>query len=595
MALMFLTRSKNKRSNVKLSHVSPTTLAPGNLIPASFVRIVAGDKVRFNPSIFVQAFPMNAPLVNGFKICLEYFFIPDRIYNMDANLDFQGVANDPYDVKYPMFPSGSFNSILDNGSLTLSSSSLSDFASYIPAPGSLADYVGYPVGSIQRYEPGGIRHSALKALAYIDTVLEYYVVPSCDTIPTAYVGNYDDLLTNPQQEVRLRIVDIQNFIRSVKTSSDPAKSFINASSAYPSYVGQQKFGSWKWLCSRQSIFQRALPAYYLEAWMKTSNYTDSNVKVDDNGDGSISFRNISTASHIQRWLDLFGAGSGRMSDALEAQFDIAQVHKSNVPLFLGADRAFLGSNVIYQTTGAGSADSPLGAFAGQAADGKSFKTRTFDFNENGYFMVMISLVPDVIYTRGLDPMLNIESFGDMYAPALDNIAMEPLMLQTLDYSPTITKITSSAEGAVIQFDPDSFQKSTVTKSVGYVPAWSEYMQVVSRAHGRLTTDLKYWILGRDYGDSFELGADENFLKFVQFVGDQLKAGKISPEHAEQISALLYNSQRTGSVDYDPYIKANAYNDVFADTSNEAQNFVVSFTADMIANREKSKVNVATTL
>lgn len=593
MALMFLTRSKNKRSNVKLSHVSPTTLAPGNLIPASFVRIVAGDKVRFNPSIFVQAFPMNAPLVNGFKICLEYFFIPDRIYNMDANLDFQGVANDPYDVKYPLLPSGS-SPYLTEGVLGFSASALADIASYIPAPGSLADYVGYPVGSVQENSNSDPRHSAFKALAYIDTVLEYYVAPNCDTIPSAFVGNYDDLLTNPQQEIRWKISDMQNFIRSVKTSNDPANAFVNASNAQPSYVGYYKFGSWKWLCSRQSIFQRALPAYYLEAWMKTSNYTDSNVTVITDGDGRIAFRNITTASHIQRWLDLFAAGSGRMSDVLEAHFDVAQVHKSNVPLFLGADRAFLGSNVIYQTTGAGSVDSPLGAFAGQAADGKSFKTRSFDFNENGYFMVMVSLVPDVIYTRGLDPMLEIKSLGDMYDPALDNIAMEPLMLQTLDYSPTLTTIKFSDDG-VKQLEFSSVQKETDTKSVGYVPAWSEYMQVVSRAHGRLTTDLKYWILGRDYGDPFELGADASFQSVIDFIASELQKGTITPEQAEQFSAMLYNAQRTGSVDYDPYIKANAYNDVFADTSNEAQNFVVSFSADMTANREKSKVNVATTL
>lgn len=594
MALMFLTRSKNKRSNVKLSHVSPTTLAPGNLIPASFVRIVAGDKVRFNPSIFVQAFPMNAPLVNGFKICLEYFFIPDRIYNMDANLDFQGVANDPYDVKYPLLPSGSYDSIeASTGRCSVSMSDLGAFAKNVVAPGSLADYLGFPVGCIQRHSAGDLCFVALKALAYIDTVLEYYAVPSCDTIPSAYIGN--SAFEDSTQEVRWRIADLQNFIRSVKTSKDPANAFIGASESYPSYAGQYKFGSWPWFCSRQSIFQRALPAYYLEAWMKKSNYTDSNVKVEDNVDGSISFRNISTASHIQRWLDLFGAGSGRMSDALEAQFDIAQVHKSNVPLFLGADRAFLGSNVIYQTTGAGSADSPLGAFAGQAADGKSFKTRTFDFNENGYFMVMISLVPDVIYTRGIDPMLGMKTFGDMYAPALDNIAMQPLMRHTLDFVPTILSLSYAQDNSV--FDFNDLQVNTKNQSVGYVPAWSEYMQQVSRAHGRLVTDLRYWILGRDYGSRFSLFASDsdNFKQFVDAVSKAESSGKITPEQAEQIYALLYVSEKPSTQDYDPYIKANAYNDVFADTSNEAQNFVVSFTADMMANREKSKVNVATTL
>ena len=73
---MFLSRRRNKRSNVNLNHCNPVDLAPGNLCPVSFVRIVNGDSVRFRPKSFVQAFPMNAPLVNGFKLCLEYFFVP---------------------------------------------------------------------------------------------------------------------------------------------------------------------------------------------------------------------------------------------------------------------------------------------------------------------------------------------------------------------------------------------------------------------------------------------------------------------------------------------------------------------------------------
>ena len=101
MGMMFLTRRRNKKSNVNLSHVSPTTLAPGNLIPISFTRIFAGDDLRFKPSAFVQAMPMNAPLVNGFKLCLEYFFVPDRLYNWDLLMDNTGVTDDPDNVKFP--------------------------------------------------------------------------------------------------------------------------------------------------------------------------------------------------------------------------------------------------------------------------------------------------------------------------------------------------------------------------------------------------------------------------------------------------------------------------------------------------------------
>lgn len=47
--------------------------------------------------------------------------------------------------------------------------------------------------------------------------------------------------------------------------------------------------------------------------------------------------------------------------------------------------------------------------------------------------------------------------------------------------------------------------------------------------------------------------------------------------------------------YSPYVISNAYNNVFADMSNQAQNFIVSFSASATVNREKGKTNVPTTL
>ena len=128
---MFLTRKRNRKSNVNLSHVSPTTLAPGNLIPISFIPIVAGDKLRFSPSAFVQAFPMNAPLINGFKICFEYFFIPTRLYNSNLLLDFTGTTDDPDSVKYPALAAKLVSASIDFSS----PENLVDAAASLTTPG----------------------------------------------------------------------------------------------------------------------------------------------------------------------------------------------------------------------------------------------------------------------------------------------------------------------------------------------------------------------------------------------------------------------------------------------------------------------------
>lgn len=600
MGLMFLSRRRNKRSNVNLNHCNPVDLAPGNLSPVSFVRIVNGDSVRFQPKSFVQAFPMNAPLVNGFKLCLEYFFVPDRLYNVDLALDLTDTTYDPSQVKLPYIyvQPGADTYETDPEDPSFVTSVVfnllkpEDTIQNIVAPGSLADFMNFPVGLFPTYlNEEDKKFNMLKMLGYLDIYYSYYVNAQIDTFPSALYGPARDEV-HGDDPVSFKVEQLRDLLKFVKTSS-PGTAPLSEWQALQPNAGTDRYllTTWSWLCSRASIFQRCLPPYYLEAWLKTSGYVDTEIKVDLDEDGrSISFRNISQTSHVQRWMDLAMGGNGRYSDYLNNQFDVSRVRNSTSPIFLGSDRQYLGSKVIYQTTGFADSASPLGSFAGQASGGDVFKERTFKFGENGYFVVMASLVPDTIYYRGLDPMLRDHSLADLYVPALDNIAMQPLMVEELDAAPRyygISKDTDNLFKARIRQDYNQIRNS----AVGYVPAWSQYMQVVSRAHGRLTTELGYWLLRREYGD--HIPETDDLKDFLARVAELGSSGKLSEADVETVSAFVEN-MRVG-FDDSPYIRPDAYNDVFADVSRTARNFVLTFAADMTVNREKGKVNVSNTL
>lgn len=603
--MMFLTRRRNKKSNVNLSHVSPTTLAPGNLIPISFTRILAGDDLRFKPSAFVQAMPMNAPLVNGFKLCLEYFFVPDRLYNWNLLMDNTGVTDDPDNVKFPQinayggWGTGRVSFTLNTESGARGAATL--IAQNVVQPGSLADYCGFPVGLLPTYNvvsdtDDRNKFSALKMLNVLDIFYHYYVNQQIENFPTASFTPTLNVGSEEERNVEYSVSMLRTFLDYVKRAPNPATAISQWTTENP--TGNPSFGTWTWFCSRASIFQRCLPPYYLESWLATSGYEDSEIKVDLDADGkSISFRNIAAQSHIQRWLDLALAGGSRYSDYINSQFDVSHLKHTTSPLYLGSDRQYLGSNVIYQTTGAGDSSSPLGAFAGQASGGETFRQRSYHFGENGYFVVMASLVPDVIYSRGMDPFNREKTLGDVYVPALDNIAMEPLMVEQVDALCALKSFTRSNTGEyTLNVVPD---KQTMNSALGYVPAWSKIMQNVSRAHGRLTTDLKYWLLTRDYGVDIDqigntgvVGPDvlKNFASELQTA---YQAGYISYEHLEALTSMVYRLQ--AQPNYTPYVLPNAYNDVFADVSNQAQNFVLTCTFSMTCNREKGKVNTPTTI
>lgn len=433
---MFLSRKRNKRSRINLNHVKAFTLAPGNLVPASFVRVFKGDEVDFSPSLFAQAMPMNAPLVNGFKMCLEYFFIPDRLYNFHLLSNESGITDDPEFVKFPLI-TAPVNSVGLSGAtsrITIPTSSTDDLltpakesAFNIVSPGSLADYLGFPVGLFPTFNSTNNTFNGVRMLGYLDIIYNYYVNQQISNIPTALLrgsripapGFAADGTVSP---FFYDISELQLFLQTVKSSLNPDTVIENWQnrSTRPT-KGRFSLGSWSWLCSRASIFQRCMPPYYLESWLATAGYDASEIIVDDESNGkSISFRNIAASSHVQRWMDLAMGGGSRYTDYENNQFDVGSLKNNMCPMFLGSDRQYLGSKVLYQTTGFGDASSPLGAFAGQAAGGESFKRRRFRFQETGHFMVMVSLVPDVIYNRGIDPFLRELTLADVYAPALDN-------------------------------------------------------------------------------------------------------------------------------------------------------------------------------
>ena len=525
--------------------------------------------------------PMNAPLVNGFKLCYEYFFVPDRLYNASLLLDESGVTDQPHDVQFPQLD---LPVAYSSGSIGFSFTN-SNPNSDIVQPGSLADYMGFPVGFVPTYPEGKNKISAQKMLGYLDVIYHYYINQQVPNIPTALWVPRSGFKEEFNYEYS--VASIYSLLMAVKTSRDPSNAlwqYVNSNTAqFKNYT----IGSWSWLCSRASIFQRCLPPYYLESWLATSGYEDSEIKVDLDTDGkSISFRNISSMSHVQRWMDLALGGGSRYSDYENSQFDVGSVKHTTTPIFLGADRHHLGSNTIYQTTGAGNETSPLGAFAGQMSGGTQFKKRSFSFGETGYFMIIASLVPEVIYQRNLDPFLKELTLGDVYVPALDNIAMEPLMVEELDAQGSFLSgsFEDAGESYVAALTPFSSRQNT---AVGFVPAWSKLMQVVSRVHGRLATDLNYWILRRTYGEKPDMS------EFRKKIEELLVAGTISAEGAE--ACLAFADSLIEDPNYSPYVISNAYNNVFADMSNQAQNFIVSFSASATVNREKGKTNVPTTL
>ena len=591
--MMFLSRKRNKKSRFKLFSGNPTSASWGTLIPTNVTRVVAGDDFSFQPGVGVQALPIVAPFMGSVVVKKEYFFIPDRIYNVERQLNFQGITDTPNLVYKPsMAPPIPFDiSLASGGDIDISVSEVttnlpSGSLGMIVAPGSLADYMGEAPGSIVT----GVV-DLTPYIGYMDIYYNYYLNQQYDLIPTSLAGTVSD--SSLEYPYYLSVSELENYLRTIKTTPNTSPAIREDSNAsYSTNVsaalrasGFQAF-VWSFFTGRQSLFQRGFPSYYLEAWLKTSSFTDAAVDVSVSGN-SVSMRNITFASRMQRYMDLAFAGGGRNSDFYESQFDVKLDQDNTCPAFLGSDSFDMNVNTLYQTTGFEDNSSPLGAFSGQLSGGTRFRRRNYHFNDDGYFMEITSIVPRVYYPSYINPTSRQISLGQQYAPALDNIAMQALKASTVfgevqslgATNPTYVNRSLTVPGFKLQD----------LNYVGYEPAWSELMTAVSKPHGRLCNDLDYWVLSRDYGRNLSHVMDSvAYGEFVSAAGSFID--ELSLQRLSAFFKRIYVSPSSC-----PYILCGDFNYVFYDQRATAENFILDNVADIVVFREKSKVNVATTL
>ena len=591
--MMFLSRKRNKKSRFKLFSGNPTSASWGTLIPTNVTRVIAGDDFSFQPGVGVQALPIVAPFMGNVCIKKEYFFIPDRIYNVDRQLNFQGVTDTPNTVYKPsMAPPIPFDTgNPSGGKIDISVSDVQTglplkSLGYIVGPGSLADYMGEAPGSIVT---GVI--DLTPYIGYIDIYYNYYLNQQYSLVPTSLAGTVSDsameypyYLTVDELEVYLRTIKTKSNISPAIRENNSASYSTNVQAALDA-VGSNVF-TWSFFTGRQSLFQRGFPSYYLEAWLKTSSFVDAAVDVSTSGK-SVSMRNITFASRMQRYMDLAFAGGGRNSDFYESQFDVKLNQDNTCPAFLGSDSFDMNVNTLYQTTGFEDSSSPLGAFSGQLSGGTRFRRRNYHFNDDGYFMEITSIVPRVYYPSYINPTSRQISLGQQYAPALDNIAMQGLKASTVfGEVQNIGVQNQSYANSVLTIPGFKMQNLNY---VGYEPAWSELMTAVSKPHGRLCNDLDYWVLSRDYGRNLSYIMDSPaYSKFIEAAGTEVD--ELSLQRLVAFFKRIYISPSSC-----PYILCGDFNYVFYDQRATAENFILDNVADIVVFREKSKVNVATTL
>lgn len=122
--------------------------------------------------------------------------------------------------------------------------------------------------------------------------------------------------------------------------------------------------------------------------------------------------------------------NGDYNEMIKAQFGYNPKSKNREAIYIGGSFQDIVLNSIYQTSESTNA-SALGQQVAQGISASYNKLGNFHADDYGFIMVVMSIVPDTIYTTGVSKLDTALTFEDQYFPIMNNLNAEPILNKEL--------------------------------------------------------------------------------------------------------------------------------------------------------------------
>lgn len=259
--------------------------------------------------------------------------------------------------------------------------------------------------------------------------------------------------------------------------------------------------------------------------------------------GSFKLDQLYLANKIYQMLNRVAVSDGSYDGWLNAVYTHERYVNTEIPTYHGG----LIKEVIFQevisnsaANNEGGGNQPLGTLAGKGTLSDKHKGGTIRIkvDEPAYIMGIVSLTPRIDYSQGNRWFTySLFTMDDLHKPALDQIGFQDLRTETQAWWSTFWNGT--------EFKPAYWGKQT---------AWIHYQTNVPRTYG-----------------NFAIQSNEMFMTLNRRY-EPLELGGPIPVIVKDLTT---------------YIDPAKYNNIFAQTSLDAQNFWVQIGVDMMVRRKMS--------
>jgi hypothetical protein len=256
----------------------------------------------------------------------------------------------------------------------------------------------------------------------------------------------------------------------------------------------------------------------------------------DTSTGSFTIDTLILSRKVYDMLNRIAVSGGSYDDWLDAVYTHERYTRCESPMYMGG----LSKELVFQEVVSNSqaTDQPLGTLAGKGAMSGKHKggNVTIKVDEPSYIIGIISITPRIDYSQGNKwDTYTLQTMDDLHKPGLDEIGFQELITEQMAWWSTEYNTGTSL------WDQ---------KSAGKQPAWINYMTNVNRTFG-----------------NFAIQTNEMFMTLNRRYEQDVATGDIK--------------------DLTTYVDPTKYNQIFAQTSIDAQNFWTQIAVDITARRKLS--------
>lgn len=502
-----------RRNKFNLSFQNKLTTKFGQLTPFLVQDVIPGDHFKVGSSHVIRLQPTVAPVMHNVDIYKHYFFVPLRLIWKDWEEFITGGVSGNSTPSYPL----------------ISLAWIHDIDPADHAAGSLMDYLGFATfeDSDSNFGPGDI--DALPFMAYQLIYQEYYrdqnlqaeaidfPIDSND-VEHLGVGGSDSLW-----RLRFRAWKKDEFTSALPWPQRAGQSVslpVSVDSHLTNVPGvattvEQLSGTG---LDKNVPLTTGNPAGFfdtrnVQAGTTGQQSSDNPVQFDvtrhTTVESSASLANIvelRRAFKVQEWLEAMATGGARYVEQIKRIFGVRTSDgRLQRPLYLGGSSCPLVMEATAQTSQTvtqGDNPSVQGNLAGNGASVTSdfiFKNR---FEEHGFIIGIMSIIPRASYYQGIPQKYLRQDRFDYYWPQFAHIGEQAIPRKRL-YT-TYGKNTSQDEAVF-----------------GYQPRYAEYRFNNDEVHGELRTNLRQWHLGRNLSSGVQLNS--HFVTVQPEVADSIMA------------------------------------------------------------------------